>query len=406
MSFKIYDTCRISGSKNLVNFFSFETALAGGFLKSESEFKDEVIYPLTLSYCPDSYLVQVNEVMKEEVLFNKYFYKTGTIKTLVDHFSNFSQKILSDFSTKSSILEIGCNDFTFLKNFISTPFTIIIGVDPSDISKENATTSISLYNTFFSTAISEQIINEQGKIDLITTSNSFAHIENIQDVTQGIKNLLAKEGSLIIEVHWLGSLIKNIQFPFIYHEHMYYYSLRSLSFLLNKYGLEVYNAEHISNHGGSIRFYCGHTDEHKIKDSVESLEKEEIALGLYNSATFLEFSKKVARIRIKTMDYLQTLIDQDKKIYGYGASGQANTLMAYYGIEKKHIQLIVDDSPLKIGCFTPKNHIPIVSSTIIKDAPPEYIFCFAYTFFEEISKKTQTDATWIIPLPELKIIHK
>lgn len=403
MNFKRYDTCRISGSHNLIHFFKFETALAGGFLKSESQFKDEIIYPLTLSYCPESYLVQVNEVIDGDVLFSEYFYKTGTIKTLVDHFSTFSQTILNEFSDKQSILEIGCNDFTFLKNFASSAFTKVIGVDPSDISKNNEIDDISLYNTFFSTSLAKQIKNEHGKIDLITTSNSFAHIEDIQNVTEGIKDLLSSDGSLIIEVHWLGSLIRNLQFPFIYHEHMYYYSLRSLSYLLNKYGLEVYKVEHIAIHGGSVRFFCGHTNEHIIHESVEALEKEELELSLYSTTTYLDFTSKVDQIKNTTMKFIEGVVGEGKKIYGYGASGQANTLMAYYGIEKKHIAKIIDDSPLKIGCFTPKNHLPIVAADILKEDPPEYIFCFAYTFFKEISQKTKTDAAWIIPLPELKI---
>lgn len=401
--YKEYNHCRISNSTNLTNFFSFETALAGGFLKSESECLKEKKYPLTVSFCEDSSLVQVNEVVPPEILFSDYFYKTGSIKTLVDHFKKMSEEY-KKIEKSSTIVEIGCNDFSMLGNLIDSKYKKIIGVDPSNVAKNFQPESCILYNTCFDSNIANVILAEHGKIDIISASNCFAHIENIQDVTLGIKNLLSPSGTVIIEVHWLGNIIKNLQFPFIYHEHMYYYSLKAMSYLMEKFDLSVYDVKHIDIHGGSIRYYICHAGAKEIQQSVSLLKQQELELGLYQIKTYSNYSETVKELGNQLKNLIYQLQQNNKKIYGYGASGQANTLMAFYGITKNDIPLIIDDAPLKIGCFTPNNHIPIVSSDILKTDPPDYILCFAYTFIDEIIKRNNTySGKWIIPLPEVKI---
>lgn len=405
MKYKLYDHCRISGSKELVEFLNFNTALAGGFHKSETSCSSEEKFPLTLSYCPTSNLVQVNEVINPEILFSEYFYKTGTINTLVNHFNLLAENVQKKLSPKA-ILEIGCNDFTFLKNFIDLK-TTVVGVDPSDISKNNVPEGAVLYNDFFTYQKSTSILKDYGRFDVIFSSNSFAHIEDIKDVVRGIKNLLSENGVLIIEVHWLGSLIKNLQFPFIYHEHMYYYSLSALQFLLNQYNITIFDVENIDTHGGSIRIHASHFESnHELTHNVETLIEIEKSSGLYETKTFLDFGAKIEKAKEETLDLFSKIKKEDKVIVGYGASGQANSLMAVYGITRDHISYIVDDSPIKIGCFTPNNCIPIVGSKTLLERPPDYVFCLAYTFINEIIERNkELSVKWIVPLPSLEIIE-
>ena len=141
----------------------------------------------------------------------------------------------------------------------------------------------------------EEIERQFGKVEIISASNCFAHIEDIADVTKGINSLLAPDGTAVIEVHWLGSLIENNQFPFIYHEHMYYYSLKSLRYLLNQHGLEVFDVKHIPIHGGSIRFYCCHAGQHVPFETVAELRNLEETMGLYRCETFENYGSKVRK---------------------------------------------------------------------------------------------------------------
>lgn len=401
--YKKYNHCRISESKNLKTFFSLETALAGGFLKNKELCESEIKYPLTVSFCPESTLVQVNEIISPEVLFSDYFYKTGSINTLANHFKDMAFEY-KKFSDNKNIVEIGCNDFSMLSNLIGSQYKKIIGVDPSNVSKNFQPENTILYNSCFGSEIADEILLEHGFADIISASNCFAHIENIKDVTLGIKKLLSNNGMAVIEVHWLGNIIKNFQFPFIYHEHMYYYSLKAMQYLMNQFDLSIFDVKHINIHGGSIRYYICHSGKYEIKESVSLLEKEENNLKLYDESTYLDYSRNVRLLGTELKNLILKLKNEGKKIYGYGASGQANTLMAFYEITKEEIPLIIDDAPLKLGCFTPNNHIPIVNSDILNTDPPDYVLCFAYTFIDEIIKRNPNfNGKWIIPLPQVKV---
>jgi SAM-dependent methyltransferase len=401
--YRNYTTCRISGSNNLVPFFHINAPLAGGFLRSGSDFANDPSLPLTVSFCPDSGLVQVNEVVNANTLFKKYFYKTGAIRTLATHFEEQSS-VIRGYGKKSA-LEVGCNDFSMLKHLVGSSYQTLLGVDPSDVSSENRVVGVELENTFFSSSLAKFLLAKYGKFDVIAASNCFAHIEDIRDVTLGMKTLLNEDGVIIIEVYWLGGLVKNLQFPFIYHEHMYYYSLQAMSFLMKKFGLEVFGAEHIETHGGSIRFFCGHIGQHEILPSVRLLEKEEADMRLSKKETFIDFQSRVAAYASRLNSILIQIKNDGKTIYGYGASGQANIFMAVCDVQTSNIPYIIDDSPLKIGCYTPSNHIPIVSNNILQKFPPDYILCFSHAFFSEIRARNKDYVgRWIIPFPTLEIV--
>jgi len=390
-----YKKSRISGKESKM-FLHTEMPLAGGFLKRGDIDKDKT-YPLTLSFCKESCCVQVNESINPKILFNRYFYKTGAIKTLTNHLSSSAEKIKLRYK-HSKIADIGCNDFTFLKNFLGESDTLV-GVDPSDISKQNEMTGISLENTFFNSETSDDLINKHGHFDVVFSSNNFAHIEDIQDYTKGIANLLSKNGTFICEVHWLGTIINKTQFSFIYHEHLYYYTLKSLKYLLSKYGLYINDVDEIDIHGGSIRIFASKKE--KESKSVRSLLLKEEGMGLYNLSTYKNFAKKIENLKLKSKKFFNECKKENKLVVGYGASGQANTIMSLFDIDKEDLLYIVDDSPLKHGMFTPKNHIEIKDKKNINKDNPDYIYVLAYTFFDEIKNKNKDiKTTWIKPILE------
>jgi SAM-dependent methyltransferase len=366
-------------------FLRADLPLAGQFLKEE-EIGTDFSFPLTLSFCDISTSIQVNESIDPNILFKKYLYKTGTINTLVNHFADCANMIINELKHES-ILDLGCNDFTFLKNFLGKSKTIL-GIDPSDISKNNQVDGISLENEFFSHSLSEGLKSKYGQFDVIFSSNNFAHIENIRDYTSGISNLIKDGGTFVCEVHWVGALIKNIQFPFIYHEHLYYHTLKALSYLLNQYGLFIYRVQDINVHGGSMRIFASKTS-NKQDESVESFYNKEDSLGLYRFQTYLEFSDKILQLKKSSREILNKLKDKNKKIYGYGASGQANTLMSFFDITKDDLSFIIDDSPVKHNLYTPKNHIQIKNREFLNQHPANDIYILAYTFEKEIREKNK-----------------
>ena len=397
----IMASCK-SCNNTIKPFLRFHMPLAGLFL---AEKKDNAIsYPLSLCFCDRCTLVQVEEEIDPHVLFDNYMYKTGTISTLKNHFENFSQNLQQHY-TFNTILEIGCNDGTFLKNFANKN---TIGVDPSDVAlkatKEHS--NIELYNTFFSANLAKQIVEKYKNIEIIYASNCFAHIPTIKDIVEGISFLLtSKESIFITEVHWLGTLIKDLQFPFIYHEHVFYYSYKSLSYLLELYNIEIFKVEHISTHGGSIRYYCCKKGARSIDKSVLLLRYAEENLELYNFETFINFTKTIYSMKETINLTIKNILSNNQTIVAYGASGQAQTFLSLYELDNDKISYIVDDSPLKIGKYTSSGLIPIKPSSFLYESQPDYILCLAYTFFNEIyNKHSSLNCKWIIPLPEIKII--
>jgi len=388
-----YNKSRISNKESKV-FFEVKMPLAGGFLKKE-DINNDKTFPLTLSFCEESCCVQVNESINPELLFKNYFYKTGAIKTLSYHLKSSAKKIKSTYK-HNKVLDLGCNDFTFLKNFAGES-DLIVGVDPSDVSRENKTDGIFLENDFFSYRKSEELKKKHGSFDVIFSSNNFAHIENIQDYTKGISNMLSEDGVFVLEVHWLGTIIQQMQFSFIYHEHLYYYTLKSLKYLLSKYNLYVNDIDEIGIHGGSIRIFASKTK--KESKSVKDFTSKEKTAGLYDFSTYEKFANDINKLRIENKNLLSHCKRNNKTIIGYGASGQANTIMSIFDINKDDLLYIVDDSPLKHGLFTPRNHIQIKSRYNIINDKPSYIYVLAYTFFDEIKNKNDNiESTWIKPI--------
>lgn len=399
----ISNNCKICDSTTL-QFLKFDMPLAGLFLTHQDD--PATKYPLSLCFCENCGLVQVNEEIDPHVLFDNYMYKTGTIGTLKKHFENFAKTLNTNYEF-NTILEIGCNDLTFLKNFEEKT---AIGVDPSDVSKLAIQDhqNIDLYNTFFSAELSDVILNKYPNIDIIYASNCFAHIPTIKNIVDGIHKLLASKNSMfIVEVHWLGTLIKDLQFPFIYHEHVFYYSYKSIAYLLQLYDIEIFHVEHIDTHGGSIRYYCAQKGTRDINPSVESLVQEEEALGLYDADTFIDLTNRIYEIKASINSTIEDILKNQQSLAAYGASGQAQTFLSICELDNSKINYIVDDSPLKINKFTSSGRLPIKSSKALYEDTPDYILCLAYTFFKEIiSKHDSLKTKWIIPLPIYTIIDK
>jgi len=381
--FKYFSNSRISNGPSEV-FLKADLPLAGQFLKKEEIGQDKT-FPLSLSFCEKSSSIQVNESINPSILFKNYFYKTGTIGTLSNHLRETSELIKSAYKC-DKILELGCNDFTFLKNFLGFS-NVIVGVDPSDVSLNNQTQGISLENDFFDYELSKWNLLKYGEFDLIFSSNNFAHIENIQDYVKGIENLLSKDGKFVFEVHWAGTLIQKNQFCFIYHEHLYYHTLKALKFLLENNGLYVNDVEEINIHGGSIRVIASKIENQSVR--VDEFLKKEEAFGLYNIETYKKFANNISDLKRESRLFFNLASQNKLSICGYGASGQANTLMSLFDISSEDLKFIVDDSELKHGLYTPRNHIPIVSPQELYRQKPDYVYVLAYTFFEEIMERNK-----------------
>lgn len=411
---KYYDLCRFCLQKKLKDFIDFGyVPLAGGFLKQSRQFHSEKHYPFSVCMCTNCGLVQGRYVVDKSTLFEDYFYRSSAIGTLASHFADYAVELAKQVAIpeKMFVVEIGSNDGVFLKPLKQQGFKVL-GVDPAENIvrglKQRETPTLCAY---FGEKSARKIVESKGQADIIVTSNSFAHIDDMHDVMRGVVTLLKQDGMLCIENHYLGTLLKEFQFDMMYHEHMSYYSLMALQTMFAGCGMEIFDVKPIPIHAGSMRYYVQFVagGRHKTKALTNLLRKER-SLKITTLATVKTFSNKVSKAKADLMHFLNSERKKGKRIAGYGASGRATMMMSYCGIDASHLDYVVDDAPAKQGSFMPGNHIPIRASKVLdtKEERPDYCLLFAWSFADEIVKKQTTylknGGKFILPLPKLRLM--
>ena len=408
--------CSFCDSKSMTEIIDFgEMALAGGFLKQE-QFDSEQIYPMRLYFCNDCYGVQIIDKVSANVLFENYFYFSSSIQTLRDHFANYAVEVTSRFLNKpeeSLVIEFGCNDGVLLGPLADQNIGALIGVDPaSNVVNAINDSRIEIINDFFNEEVAKNIVSDYGNADMVVANNVYAHIPDMQGITRAINNVLSDEGVFIFEVHYLGKIINELQYDMIYHEHLYYHSLLSLENHFSRYNMVVFDVKPIPIHAGSMRFYVckkGSSHSSTVSDQVIKLREEELANGFDKAETFSRFAADIADRKKQLMGLLKSIKEKGQAVVGYGASGRANTMIQYCGINHDVMEYMIDDAPVKSDYYTPGSHFLIKPNSALKDMPqPDFILIFAWSFFKEIAINNlgylKKGGKMIIPLPEIKII--
>lgn len=411
MIYKKLKKCRLCDSKNLNLFINFgKMPLAGAFL-SKKKIKDEILYPMGMQYCKNCTSVQVDTVIPLEVLFKKYFYFSSSIGTLINHFFDLSEIISKKILKKGgNVLEIGCNDGVFLNHLVKNKKINCIGVDPAkNVIKKINNKKIKTYNVPFNFELAKKI---NKKIDVIVSSFSFGHIDNMKSVAKGIDLLLDADGVFIFEIYYLGTVIEGLQYDMMYHEHMTYYTIKSLNNFLTKYNLKIFDIKKIKLRSGSLRFYCCRPHNKRLKsNNLKKYLQKENKKGFNNLSFLKKYNIKISKTKDDIIKIIKRLKSENKTIYGYGASGRGTVIMNYCKLNNAYLDYVVDDAPVKRGKYTPGTHVKIISWEDLKKVGyPDYFVLFAWPFVDEISKKRseflKKGGKFIVPLPKVKITSK
>ena len=373
--------------------------LANNLLKNKNA-KDE-LYPLEMNYCPDCHNCQLSVVVDPKKMFSNYLYLSSTSKTFREHFETAAEKYVKEFKLspkKSYIIDVGSNDGIGLKPFKDLKFKNILGIEPAkNLARLANKEKIKTYNGF----LDEKNLKRLKKnADIVLASNVFAHSDQLKMMAECMLKLIKKDGTIIIEVQYLLNTLKDLTFDNIYHEHYNYWSLTSLVTFFNRFKAKIYKAEKISTHGGSLRIYVKKSLKTKIEKSVRSLLTEEKKFGINKYQTYLNFAKKVYKIRDNVRKNILKLKENNTKIIGYGSPAKATTALNFFGISKE-IDYIVEDNKLKHGKFLPGMKIPIVSKSHIKDKP-DYALVLAWNFINEIERKNIDLANKFISIKDLE----
>jgi len=400
---KTISKCQISGSNDLKSIMFL------GYLppptemkKIHSKIEEETFYPADLVYSPTSKLVQLNTIVNKKILFSKdYAYTSSTTKILRENFQelyNDCNKIVK-ISSSDLVIDIGSNDGNLLGNFKN--HHRVLGITPEKIGKIAIRKGIPTLIRYFDKPTAKLVLKKYGKAKIITATNVFAHIENVSELMKNILKILQKDGVFISESHYLVSLIKTNQYDTIYHEHLRYYSLSSLKYLFDKYGLKIIHAKKINTHGGSIRVYATRSRKFKINKNVKkilNLEKKYL-----NWKTFNNFRKNVFKSKINLYSILKKIKNKNKKICGIGAPARASTLINYIGLDENIIDYVLEiEGSKKIGNYIPGTKIPILSEKKLFIDQPDFAILFSWHIASELKiklRKRGFKGKFIIPLP-------
>lgn len=404
---KAVTRCQISNSKNL------ESLMFLGYLppvntlrKIGSTLEEEISFPAELLYCNKSKLAQLGCIVDKEILFPySYPYTSSTTKILRENFANLYKDTLkiTSLSKKDLIIDIGSNDGNLLSNFKNNHK--VLGVTPEKIGKLAIKRGIPTIIDYFNNKSAKKILKKYGKAKIITATNVFAHIDNINDIVKNILKTLKSDGIFISESHYLLPLIQTVQYDTIYHEHLRYYSLQSLKYLFKKHKLEIIDTKEIPTHGGSIRVYAARKGKYKISSNVNrQLKKENKYL---NKQSFIKFKKNVVNSKIGLFKLIKNIKSNRKTIYGVGAPSRASTLINYLGLDQDIIDCVLEiNGSYKIGNYIPGTKIPILNENILSKKKPNYLILFSWHIKNELKRNLRKKGfrgKFIIPLPKPKI---
>ncbi|MEK7598905.1 MAG: class I SAM-dependent methyltransferase [Patescibacteria group bacterium] len=401
--------CFICNQDNLFNFLDLGLQPpSNAFIRKEDLSKSEEIYSLKPCFCEFCGLVQLNYIVDPRKIFIDYVYNTSTNNSLKENFQNLVGLIVGRFNLKKGdfAVDIGSNDGTLLSYYLPRGIKIL-GVDPSNVTKLALEKNIPTIVDFFSERVAADIIKKYGQAKAVTATNVFAHVDKLYDFMAGITKLLAKDGVFISESQYLLDTIAKLHYDLIYHEHLRYYSLKPLAILFNKFGMEIFDAERISSHGGSIRVYAAKSGEYPVSESVAALMKNEESSGLYRKETFTDFADKVSRNKFEFLEIIKDIKGRGQRIVGIGAPAKGNTLLNYYGMNPDIIDYLVEKSELKIGTFAPGTRIPVVAESKLFKDQPEYALLLSWNLADELIPKIRNKGykgKFIVPMPKPTVL--
>ena len=390
--------------------------IANAFLKKE-DFDDEFLFDLKVVFDTESKLVSIKEFVEPERIFNEnYPYTTSNSFPMVKHFKETAKILMKEFNPLT-VMEIGSNDGSFLKNW-ANDYTI--GVEPcGNFAKVTKDMGYQTYNDFWTTKLSEKIKSDgHVDFDLIYAANCICHIQDLDDCFSSVKNILSKDGVFVFEDPSLLRMLERGSYDQIYDEHAHIFSVTALDNILMKNGLKIFRVDNLSVHGGSNRIYVSHLPSHTflrnrpVELTVrENLNKEK-EFGIDNFKTYEIFAERIDKSKNDLVELLVKLKNDGKRIMSIGATSKSTTVFNYCGIgaapwQTDLIEVITDTTPDKQGLVAPGSHIPVVDRESVNLNDYDYVFLGAWNFKEVIADKerefVENGGQFITHVPEVMV---
>ncbi len=412
-------TCRVCGSPALTKVIDIgEQFLQGSFVKPGKEIPPMRKIATSLVRCDPTIdetacgLLQMAHSVPPQVLYSAYWYRSGTNQTMRDHLKEITEeaRALID-KAEARVLDIGCNDGTLLRYYPDA--YIKFGVDPSDVASE-IRGGIKVIQDIFP---SQQLLMEAGagKFDIVSSIAMFYDLEDPVGFVRSIKNILSESGVWVFEMAYMPSMLKLNSYDTICHEHLEYYSLAVIEYILRKTGMKLIRASLNDINGGSIRCYATHAGNFKHGDAVSQqtlsvLRREEFDLELDTDKPYKNFQERIESHRRELRDLLKGLKREGKRIHIYGASTKGNTILQWCGIDNTIVDYAAERNSDKYGATTLGTDVPIVSEAESRAMKPDYYLVLPWHFRKEFIERERDmlnqGVGLIFPLPEVEIVRR
>ncbi|GFD88111.1 SAM-dependent methyltransferase [Tenacibaculum sp. KUL152] len=385
---------------------------ANAYLDSQADFEYESTFPLRVLVCEQCWLVQTEDFTRADQLFTEdYAYLSSTSSSWVRHAKKYVEDVIERLALDqhSFVMELAANDGYLLQHVAKNGIPCL-GIEPTAVAAQVARNKgIEIEECFFGQEQAHRLLEKYSKADLIIANNVLAHVPAINDFVSGISSMLSSSGVVSIEFPHLLNLIKYKQFDTIYHEHFSYLSLAAVKNILGSVGLEVFQVDKLSTHGGSLRVWAQHEGAlQEVTPSVYEVIEEEREFGISHRETYQNFVKSVDDISFALKEFLKEAKANNKLVVAYGAAAKGNTLLNFAGVDVSDIPVVFDAADSKQGKYMPASHIPILAPDELPRYAPDYVLVLPWNIAHEIKNVVNPlvpeSCKFVCAIPELSFI--
>lgn len=380
--------------------------------RGQLEAGTEQRYPLHARVCHACFLVQVDDAVPAEAIFDQdYAYFSSYSPSWVAHARRYAEAMTErlKLGPNSLVVEIASNDGYLLQHFVEMGVPVL-GIEPAANTAEAARArGVATEVAFFNEETAKTLAARGVQADLIAANNVLAHVPDISAFAAGFRHVLKAEGVLTFEFPHLLNLIELVQFDTIYHEHFSYLSLLAVEQVLRANGLRPFDVELLPTHGGSLRLFCCRLDSAQAETAaLAALRAREAVAGLGRIDTYLDFTPKVEAVRDSFRSYLAAGKAEGRRIAAYGAAAKGNTFLNYCGATAEDIIAAFDANPAKQGRYLPGTHAPILAPDQIPALRPDDVLILPWNLKDEIVQQLAYIAEWrgrfVVASPRTKVV--
>jgi len=405
--------CRHCGSELELPLIDLGSAPpSNAYLTNKTLMAPEKWFPLKVLVCNQCWLAQTEDYAGAEELFDQdYAYFSSFSTSWLKHAEQYVADMVNRFhlGSHSYVVEVAAND-GYLLQYVKARDIPCLGIEPTaSTAKAAIEKGIEVVEAFFGVDLAKKLVAEGKQADLTAANNVLAHVPDINDFVSGFSYLLKSNGVATFEFPHLMQLVKHTQFDTIYHEHFSYLSLTAVQRIFDKNGLQVFDVEEITTHGGSLRVFAQRKDQgiHQVCESVNEILSLEASAGVKTNTYYADFQLSANQVKYDLIEFLIKAKREGKKVIGYGAAAKGNTLINYAGIRPDLLSFVVDRNPAKQNKYLPGSRIPIVDESVIRQEKPDYVLIFPWNLKQEVTEQLEYVREWnakfVTAVPTLEI---